>query len=590
MRALGLDVLAHAAGVILWHVALSVQVSMMRSTRFVVPMIDWVLGCVVGVVLTGWPWRTGAALNLDLVALGDLDVPETLFGQGADIARRAPLQGLLALVSPPLSAGTVTRVWMVAVVAIAFVGMVRHLRDVDRVLALAGGLAFAASPFLATRLAVGHLGFATACALLPWTVETLARPHRRPAATVAVLCGFALCGYFGMIVAGPVLLAGLVEARRWPPWREVAVVAATQVPWLVPALFGLGAAAGDVGSAAFGTDVDGIADAIGLLVGFGFWRSVNQVGADGVVVVVVALALLALAVSGYRYGSRRTESRVVAALGIVGFVVVVAAVVPPIATWVDAATGTVVFAPVRESHRLIVFTVFALVAFGVRGAEVATALRTRALRWVAALMIAAASVALMGASWWGLDGQLDTVEIPRAWDEVAKVIEAEPGTTLVLPWNQYFDVEIAAHRRAHHPLPFFLPGDLISRHDLGIGGSATARDEREAEAGRLLRRLRFGEEIGEDLAALGVRWVAALPDLGTDDVDRLVASGAGAVVVDDPTITVVAVTAIDEAIDDADGRCLVCSWRGALVLAVDLAWVALAVTSVRRSRVQMTDL
>lgn len=568
---------------------------MMRSTRSVDSVIASALGVATGVALTAWPWTRGAALNLDLVAVGDLDVPETLFGQGADVSRRAPLQGLLALVSPPLSAGTIMRVWMVIVVAIAFVGMARHLRDVHRSLALAGALVFAASPFLATRLAVGHLGFATACALLPWTVEVLARPTRRPAVTVAVLCVFALCGYFGMIVAGPVLVAALVRERRLPSWREIVVVTATQVPWLVPALFGLGAAAGDVGAAAFRTDLDDVVDAIGLLIGFGFWRSTNQVGDDGVVAVIVALGLFALAISGYRYAPRRDEAVLVAALGAVAFVFVVASAVAPVSTVVDRLTDTVVFAPIRESHRLVVFTVFALVAFGVRGAEVATALRSPVVRGCAAVVLAGAAVAAMAPSVWGLDDQLARVEIPAAWGDVRDAIDDDPATTLVLPWSQYFDVAIASGRRSHHPLPFLVPGDVISRHDLGIGGGSTVRDDRENEVGRLLRRLRFGEPVGEDLAALGVGWIVALPDLGTDDVDRLITSGSASVVVDDPTITLLAVGQDGSPRDRggvagaAEDPCLVCAPSGVVVLAADLGWLVLFGCAVRSSRRQMTD-
>lgn len=559
----------------------------MRWTRPVDSCVAWVLGIAAGVVLTGWPWTRGPALNLDLVALGDLDVPATLFGQGADIARRAPLQGLLALVSPPLSAGTVMRAWMVAVVAVAFVGMARHLRDVHRSLALAGGLLYAISPFLATRLAVGHLGFATACALLPWTVETLARPLRNPPRTIAVLCGFALCGYFGMIVAGPVLVASAVRDRRLPSWRAVAVVAVTQVPWSVPALFGLGAAAGDVGADAFGTRLDDVADAIGLLVGFGFWRSSNQVGADGVAVVVVALGLLALAVPGYRYAPRRDETGIVAGVGAVALVVVAVAAVEPFSTIVDGLTGTVVFAPIRETHRLIVFVVFALVVFAVRGAEVATALRGPSARAGGALALAAAAVAVMAPSSWGLDGQLERVDVPEAWDDVVAVIEAEPATTLVLPWSQYFDVAVASGRRSHHPLPFVLPGDVISRHDLGIGGGGTVRDDREIEVGRLVRRLRFGEPVGEDLAALGVRWIVALPDLGTGDVEMLAESGSASVVLDDPTITLLEVSGAGPSGGDP---CLVCTPAGLVVVVADLGWLALLGGSVRSSRREMTDL
>ena len=299
----------------------------------------------------------------------------------------------------------------------------------------------------------------------------------------------------------------------------------------------------------------------------------------------------ALAYSGLRFAPHRDETGLVAALGVAGFVAVIAAAVPPTASVVDAVTDTVVFAPIRESHRLIVFTVFALVVFAVRGAEVATARHQPSVRVGAAVVLGAGAIAVIAPSLWGLDDQIERVEIPAAWDDVVAVIEGEPGTTLVLPWSQYFDVAIASGRRSHHPLPFLLPGDLISRHDLGIGGDGTVRDEREVEVSRVLRRLRFGEPVDAELEAFGVRWIAALPDLGTDDVDRLIESGAASVVIDDPTITLLAVNDGASAGDPTgDAPCVVCTARGAVVGVADAGWLVLFGCAIRSSRRQMTDL
>ena len=45
-----------------------------------------------------------------------------LVGLGPEVPRRAPLQAAWALLSPPLSAAEVTRIWMILIVAVATAG------------------------------------------------------------------------------------------------------------------------------------------------------------------------------------------------------------------------------------------------------------------------------------------------------------------------------------------------------------------------------------------------------------------------------------------------------------------------------------
>lgn len=498
-------------------------------------------GLVLGLLAVGSPTGSGALVNLDLIAIGDLGVPDSLVGLGPEIPRRAPLQAVWALLSPPLSAAEVTRVWMILIVAVAFAGTMRLLDDVRRPIAAGAAACTALGPFLLTRLAVGHLGFATAVALLPWALPALAAPLTRPRRTLLWLGGFALCGYFGALVAFPVVVAGLLVGprERLTP-AAVGAALATQVPWLAPAIAALGDADGAAGSERFRTDVDTVADAVRLLVGFGFWRGSNQLGHQNAGAVLVALLLAVLAGAGWRWG-RGDHRGVLSSLAVFGLCVAAASTVPGVDDAYADLTRVIVFAPLREGQRLLVFVVLALVVFAARGLDTVLDERPSRVHLAGGFGFALAAIVLAGGSWWGLDGAAGDHDVPAAWDEAAAVVESDPGLVLALPWSQYFDVVAADGRRGHHPVPFLIGGDVLFRHDLGLGADdRISRDDREDEARTLVRSLRFGEPIGGQLKMLGVRWIVALPDLGTDDIDRLRTSDEVETVLDRPAIAVFA--------------------------------------------------
>ncbi len=536
-------------------------------------------GLLLGVVAVGSPIGDGALLNLDLLAVGDLDVPRSLVALGPEIPRRAPIQAFWALVSPPLSAAEVLRLWMIAIVAVAAVGIVRQLRDVVAPIALGAATLYALSPFLLTRLGVGHLGFATAVALLPWAFDTLHRPIESGRTTLLWLAGFALCGYFGALIAGPVVLVGLVSERRLPGARQVLGAVGTQVPWLVPALVSVGDATGAAASERFETRFDDAAGLVRLLVGHGFWRGSNQLGATGAWTVLAAALLALLAWAGIRWAGRPDRGPLLA-LGLVGLAVTLASRVPGIDRAYDELTQRVVFAPVREGHRLLALTLFAVVVFAARGLDLVLSGRPAAVRLGGGVLLGAGALALAWPALWGLDGSVTDHPVPDAWAEAERLVDAEPGLTLALPWSQYFDVAIADGRRAHHPVPALVGGDVVFRHDLGLGaGDRISRDPREDDAETLVRALRFGEDVEQRLAGLGVSWIVALPDLDDGDIDRLRESGAVEIALDTPTIAVFRGPGGDtDSLDD---------WNvtASLIVAADLAWL-LAIGVLARPRRQ----
>lgn len=537
-------------------------------------------GLGLGVLVVGWPGGDGALVNLDLLAIGDLDAPRSLVALGPEIPRQAPIQALLAAISPPLSAVEVTRLWMIAIVALAFTGMTLHLRCARIAVRGGAGVAYALSPFLLTRLAVGHLGFATAVALAPFALSALQRPLDDTRRTFLWLCAFATCGYFGALVAGPMVAIGVIAQRARPTAGQVSSAVLSQTPWLLPALVSIGDASGAAGSSQFETTVSSGADLARLVIGFGFWRDANQLGWENAWTLLVALLVLLFAGIGVRWGVQRQKLQLVA-LGALGLAVSLASVVPGVRTVYDRLTEVALFAPLREGQRLLGFTVLAAIVLAARGLDALLDGARRPAVWATGAALGATMLTVTGGALWGLDGATDAHAVPDSWYEAAAIVETEPGLTLALPWSQYFDVSIADGRRGHHPLPRFLGGEVIFRHDLGLGASGRiSRDDREDDVRVLLRALRLGEPVDNRIRELGLAWVVALPEtpLGRDDIDRLRGVATLDVVHDTPDVVVFrGPGGATRTLSDWDAAATV-------VLIADLAWLAIALTVVGRPR------
>lgn len=492
-------------------------------------------GILAGVIAVGPPGWDGGLLSLDLVVFKDVAVPEGLFGLGSDLPRRSPLVALIGLLTPPLSGVFLVHVWMIALIATAFIGMARLLRSCHALASLGGALMYAWSPFLLTRIGIGHLGFATAVALLPWAQDTLLRPATDIRRTFLWLCAFACCGYFGGVLAGPMLLAGLFASNEsaWARLRVVGWGIVSQLPWLAPALAGLRDSPDAASSTGFATDAASVADAILLVGGYGFWQRPNQIGARHIGVVLLVVALVVLAVIGHRRSQQALKTRSLA-LGIVALLISWFSAIPQIESAYADATSLLVLAPFREGQRLTALFLLWFIPAAASGLAVLAEQRKQLL-----VLLPLAAVVMVGPALWGLHDRVRPVAVPQAWDDVRSIADG-PGTTLVLPFNQYFDVEIADDRRVHNPLPFHLRGDVLSSHDpeLPDGGSETL-DRREQGLAQIVATM--DADAVDHLLGLGVRYVAILPDVASVQIDPTSIPGAE-VLVDRPTIALVELT------------------------------------------------
>ncbi|HEY4377282.1 MAG TPA: hypothetical protein VGM93_08985, partial [Acidimicrobiales bacterium] len=247
----------------------------------------WLAGVVLGVVVLGPGLGSGPLLSLDLLLTPRVPVPSGLWGLGPALPQRVPSFVPIALLSSLVGGPTAGKLFVVAAVAIAFVGAVRLVGDAPVVVGAASGLAFAGGPFLVTRVGAGHLNVLWAAAALPWALPHLLHPSEDLRRTFLAALAVACAGSAGGSVLAVVIVVGLATepgARRVV--RALLVAGSANLVWLAPDVVVLWAGAQVHGGSAFQTRLPDVTAALGLAAGGGFWRPPSQVGARGVLAAV----------------------------------------------------------------------------------------------------------------------------------------------------------------------------------------------------------------------------------------------------------------------------------------------------------------
>jgi hypothetical protein len=478
----------------------------------VAALAPWALGLVVAVVWLGPALGPGSLFNLDLILPQEVPVPRGAWGLGPELPRRVPFMLPAAWLSPLVGGDTVGKAMLVATIGVAFVGAYRLVADRSRLAAVGAGLVFSLSPFLLTRLAVGHVMIALSMALLPWAYPTLLRPGEHLERTLLWCAAFGFTGNYGGMVALVVVAAGLVTTRFRRAGPVFGVWLLAQLPWLVPGLVVYLQGTRLADSTGFATVADGPAGIVSVLAGHGFWNTYHQVGwAESWVVAPLALVLGGLALVGHRElpGAWRTPAAALAAIGLVVALVSTVSVLRPVTDWL---TSNPVGQNVRESQRLLpLYLAWMAPAAGLGAARLGRRLHGRpgSAMAVTALPLAVALV-LAGPGAWGLGGQLAAVPMPADWESVRDRVVAEPGTAVVVPWEAYADARLGGVvRHVLNPWPIYLGGDVIVSSDLRTSTEPTAEraDPREPRVRALAAEVVEGRPVSEELARLGVRWV-----------------------------------------------------------------------------------
>ncbi len=487
-----------------------------------------VVGAMLAAIMPGPVLGGGSLVNLDMVAVDHWPFPRSLWGIGPELPRLGPIELAISGIAALSSGATAVKLLLFSSLMGAYVGMARLVaalaarpgavplgRTEVLFVAHAAALLYATSPYVLTRVAVGHLAMIAVYALLPFTATTLFRPSRTLAATTLALLAHAVMGFYGALIVGLCVVAGLGaewRARRRPrPVAVVVVLIVTQLLWLPAALAVLRDGTDLQSSEVFTRGVDGVIDAAAVLAGFGFWQPILQVGGDGGPEVLVVVGLLVgFALAGRRWSDQawNSPSQWCAA----GAIATVWAMSwTPVADVIVAIPGG---AAVREPQRLLPLYLLWLAPAALVGAVVVS---RRVPSWLRATILAApvmASLVLAVPGVWGVHDRLEPVELPAGWSEAREIMRSDPGTALVLPWHRYVDVAAADDRRALNPAIRFFGPDVVVGNDLGdefTGGDETA-DQRNAFIEELLPSIRAGAPVAGALADLGISWVVITHD------------------------------------------------------------------------------
>ena len=509
-----------------------------------------------------------------------------MWGLGPDLPRRLPLWIPISAASEVISAEWLGKLLLLFGFVGAWIGMKRLLITTGELWATSAAAIYAFSPFVITRAAVGHFMVTVPYAVLPWVLSTMMRPGRDLKRTflAAVALGFA--GHFGgslaLVLVGVAWLAG--DRVRWLEGAGTTVVA--QLPWLVPGLTVRGA--GLVGSASFRTVADGPAGFARLSAGGGFWNTYFQAGGAGIIEAVIGAGLLALAV----YGTPALPSdlrRPLIWIGLIGWIGAAASAVVGLRHVVDVLTDNPVGALWREPHRLLVLHLMWLAPSATLGARrLHSRISGRRSAWLGAIAMlpAVAGFVLAAPSAWGIGGQLEAHPIPADWRELRSAVQHDRSTVLVLPWFQYFNMQLDGGRvhRVLNPMPLYLGGDVLASSSNGLDPGVLERAEpRERKANDVVRRLERGEPIDAELRDLGVGWIVRL-NTPMDRLYRSLPENAGIdLAIEGPNLSAYRVQG--ESRTTAQPR-----WRWAAIpsLCSQLVWISAGLLTIRATKVSRT--
>ena len=477
------------------------------APAFGVALWVWLVGGSAAAALMGPALGPGSLLNLDLVSVPDLPVPHGVWGLGPELPRRVPLWLFLTWISEVIGGDATVKVLILVGLTVAFAGMYR-LVDRPGLVGVGAAALYAFSPFLLTRVAVGHLMILWAMALLPWALPDLIEPHRSLRRDLWWAAAIGISGIYGGLVCGFVLAAGLIATRGRRLVGVVLVYLVAQLPWLAPVLV-VGWNGSIVDGSAFATPVRGVSGVGALLAGQGFWNGFFQIGKDhGGVAAVLGFAVLALAVIGTPELPRPLRTPLVG-LAALGLFITVGLSVPGLEDVGSWFTRTMIGGPFREPQRfLVLYLLWAAPAAALGAGRLARSLRGAPAATLSVVPLAIV-VLLAGPAWWGFDDQLRPATFPQEWAQAKAAVDAEPGTMVAFPWYQYFSFDVADNRLVLSVAPFYFGGDVVISSDPNITAEPRRErsDPREEQIQRLATAARQGATVSDGLAAMGVRWL-----------------------------------------------------------------------------------
>lgn len=424
-------------------------------------------------VLVGRSLGVGQLLYRDFISVPEPSLTARTMGFDGPAPRAVPLDAVTALLAPLVPTWVQQQVMLVATLLLAGVGTAVVLRRRGTVAAVAGAGVATWSPYAVERLLLGQPPTLLAWSAIPWIVLAVRSPRRlrsRLALTFLAALPAALTPVGGVVAAGTAL--GAAFSRR-APLREHAALGglavAWSLPWLAPALGGRADAGDADGARAFAVMLRGPAGFVDVLGGGGAWAaSAALASRDEVWALAATAGILALAATGLT----RVTGRDRTILGGLGFalpvVVMVLATPPGLAAWASAQSVPGL-ALLRDTHRLLALSWFAVAVLAGLGTErLAARLRPWAPAAPLGLTAGVLSLCVLSApdSANRLHAAYDPVRLPASIEQAVRAAGAE--RTLLLPWQPMRHVAWVGDEPFLDPLPLALEGPVVSARDLFV--------------------------------------------------------------------------------------------------------------------------
>lgn len=480
----------------------------------------WV--AVLALAITGPALLPGFTLSYDLIFTPRQDLLPGSIGLGGGLPRAVPQDAVVSIVETVIPGALLEKFVLLGIPLVTGWGMLRLLRTTPAGM-VAATLAIV-NPFVAQRLVIGHWGFLLAYALVPWAL-LVARRWRTQGDAWDGLRLVLLIAAGSLTPSGSVLLAALVAPVALLPGSAVtprlralfaASVAATWLPWLLPALMhpsGLSADPDGTGVFALRGDAPGGA-VVSALTGGGIWNAQVVLSSRGTALAtVLVIAILALALLGARALVRTLGTSVVSWWAAVSLIGLGAALASAYATtpWgllVDVVPGGGL---VRDAHKLLAPWVLLVAAAAGEGAgRLADLARDRVSRMVIVGGLVLLPLAFQPDMLVGVGGRLQAVEYPDDWSSVRAVLTSDdrPGDVASFPWTAFRRFAWNADRTILDPAPRWLPRTTVVADDLTIqtptGLVQVSGDDPRAQA--ISAALQAGRPLGEVLPGLGIGW------------------------------------------------------------------------------------
>jgi hypothetical protein len=457
-----------------------------------------------------WP---GYVLSYDMVFVPRQHLSWHLIAPVDALPRAVPLDAAVALLNLAVPGWLLQRIALAGLVYAAAVGAARLVpgepaRVLPRVVAAVG---YVWTAYLAERLLLGQWALLCCYAALPWLVGAAIdlRHGRRGALPRLVLAAAAAAltptgGLIAAITAGVLLLGG----RGRTVWWGLAAVVSLNAPWLVASLTSTAGGTSDpAGVSAFAARAENASGVVGALLGTGgAWNRLTTPESRAWLTTPVITALvLVLALLGWprlRAALLAGVAVRLAALAGGGFLLALAGATPPGAA---ALQFLVLHVPgaglLRDGQKFLIPYALLLalaVAAGVDrlvhrfGAEVGGVVG------VAAIVLPVLAMPDLG---WGGAGALRPVSYPPDFAAVERIVAADPGEVIALPFAEYRRYEWNHRRVVIDPLPRYLSAPVVSDDTLIVDGVPLAGEGARAAA------VRAHLAAGGAAADLGVTWV-----------------------------------------------------------------------------------